>query len=66
MSSMSYDLQEVDVSFQSDDECQDTYPVNVNNYWARSLCAGESQGGKDACQGDSGGPLVVKANDEWA
>ena len=66
MSSMSYDLQEVDVSFQSDEECQDTYPVNVNNYWARSLCAGESQGGKDACQGDSGGPLVVKANDEWA
>jgi secreted trypsin-like serine protease len=66
MTSMSYDLKEVDVSFQSDDECQDTYPVNVSNYWDRSLCAGEPQGGKDACQGDSGGPLVVKANDEWA
>ena len=63
---MSFDLQEVDVSFQTDQECQDTYPVNVSNYWARSLCAGEVQGGKDACQGDSGGPLLVKANDEWA
>ena len=66
ITSMSFDLQEVDVSFQSDEVCQDTYPINVSNYWARSLCAGEVSGGKDACQGDSGGPLVVKANDEWA
>ena len=66
INSMSYSLKEVDVSFQSDAQCQDTYPVNVDNYWARSLCAGEPQGGKDACQGDSGGPLLVKANNEWA
>lgn len=25
------------------------------------ICAGLTQGGKDACQGDSGGPLVVNS-----
>ena len=27
------------------------------------ICAGHSQGGRDACQGDSGGPLVTRDSD---
>ena len=65
-SSVSNILQEVDLSFQPDNVCSDTYFTGINNYWQRSLCAGEIFGGKDACQGDSGGPLIVKAGSEWA
>ncbi len=65
-SSVSNILQEVDLSFQPDSVCSDTYVINVDNYWQRSLCAGEIIGGKDACQGDSGGPLLIKAENEWA
>ena len=66
-SSFSYELQQVDVSYQGDRVCSDIYgSLGVNGYWDRSFCAGEVSGGKDACQGDSGGPIVVKAGDEWA
>ncbi len=67
VNSVSNQLQQVDVSFQPDAVCAATYDVSgIENYWQRSLCAGEVAGGKDACQGDSGGPLLVRANDAWA
>ncbi len=65
-SSVSNVLQEADVSFQTDDVCMATYSTGIENYWQRSLCAGEIKGGKDACQGDSGGPIVARANNQWA
>jgi secreted trypsin-like serine protease len=65
-SSVSRTLQEVDLSFQPDSVCRDAYFTGIDNYWQRSLCAGEIVGGKDACQGDSGGPLLVKAGNDWA
>ncbi|MEU6915510.1 serine protease [Streptomyces olindensis] len=42
--------------------CEDAYPGGADGtYDARSmLCAGETEGGRDACQGDSGGPLVAQ------
>lgn len=64
--SFSYELQQVDVSYQRDSVCESTYgSLGLNGYWERSFCAGEPSGGKDACQGDSGGPIVVQANGEW-
>ena len=64
---ISRQLQEVEVSYQSDPICAATYAINgIDHYWQRSFCAGEVSGGKDSCQGDSGGPIIVKAQDEWA
>jgi secreted trypsin-like serine protease len=66
-SSFSYELQQVDVSFQDDRVCEGIYgTLGVDDYWMNSFCAGEREGGKDACQGDSGGPALVMANNEWA
>ena len=63
--SISNILQEVDVSFQSDEVCDATYPGAGGEYWQQGLCAGEVSGGKDSCQGDSGGPLLLFEDGEW-
>ncbi|HYF27130.1 MAG TPA: serine protease [Baekduia sp.] len=48
-------LQEVNVTMRSDQECQQTSPFVIDP--RVMVCAGD--GGRDSCQGDSGGPLVV-------
>lgn len=50
-------LQQVKVPIVNATKCQEAY------YWRpiseAMICAGVTEGGKDACQGDSGGPLVI-------
>nr|XP_049705930.1 vitellin-degrading protease-like [Helicoverpa armigera] len=54
---MPHILQRVAVPKVNEQQCNAAYqPVyTITN---NMLCAGTSEGGKDACQGDSGGPLV--------
>jgi secreted trypsin-like serine protease len=63
--SVSSKLRQVDISYQSESICKNSYGTfGIPNYWDISFYAGEIEGGKDACQGDSGGPVVVKANNQ--
>ena len=53
---LSYDLQQVELPIVSEEDCTNSMGRMINE---NLLCAGFSEGGKDACHGDSGSPLVV-------
>jgi secreted trypsin-like serine protease len=57
-----HSLRAARVSVLPDAQCERAYPGSSDGSYvaARMVCAGESQGGRDACQGDSGGPLVAQ------
>ncbi len=50
-------LQKVDVPLVSAKACNESYKGTITD---RMICAGLTQGGKDACYGDSGGPLIAR------
>ncbi|WP_125264770.1 S1 family serine peptidase [Streptomyces alboflavus] len=55
-------LRAAQVTVLADKVCEEAYPGSADGTYTRAsmVCAGESQGGRDACQGDSGGPLVAR------
>jgi len=60
-------LNEVDVPIISNTECKEQFSQSLEeslypeeDIW---VCAGYSEGGKDACDGDSGGPLSIENRD---
>ncbi|MFP4474107.1 MAG: trypsin-like serine protease [Desulfatibacillaceae bacterium] len=54
-------LMELDLPWVSTETCQTAYPDRAID--EDVICAGYSEGGKDACQGDSGGPLFLAGPD---
>ncbi len=56
-------LQQVTVPIVSNQTCKESYMSD--KITDNMICAGYSEGGKDACTGDSGGPLAVQDGNAW-
>ncbi|XP_019718968.1 LOW QUALITY PROTEIN: serine protease 33-like, partial [Hippocampus comes] len=56
-------LMEVQVPVVGNRQCECKYGGGVIT--DNMICAGLSEGGKDACQGDSGGPMMSKQGSVW-
>jgi hypothetical protein len=50
------ELRHVNLPIVSNEICNESFEFGIND---NMLCAGYTEGGKDACQGDSGGPFVT-------
>lgn len=64
MSEYEPQVNEVDVPILNRDLCNKWLHSRDLNVTDGMICAGYSEGGKDACQGDSGGPLLCYDNEE--
>ncbi len=65
---LSDDLREVDLPVVDEATCRRILGPYYNGQItdaidASTLCAGNTQGGKDSCQGDSGGPLAINVSE---
>jgi hypothetical protein len=60
-------MQQVTVPIVSNVSCQLAFQKDPTDVQISSnvICAGESEGGKDACYGDSGGPLIIHYLNRW-
>jgi secreted trypsin-like serine protease len=54
--------QEVDVPYVTNQVCNGRETAYTGMITDGMMCAGFSEGGKDACQGDSGGPIFMTQN----
>ncbi|XP_047477044.1 proclotting enzyme-like [Penaeus chinensis] len=55
-------LREVQVPVWKNSDCNAAYTQPITEVF---ICAGFTEGGRDACQGDSGGPLQLYINGNW-